>query len=145
VPYERFTIRSPADVTTFVLLLVVGTALAQSARSPEFVVDHVKDQLTSLLGLAESRFEFGSLLSHPPRLAADGSVMAGHGRWDVEQSGLPEEVELRVSGNGHYYGRFLLKPRPGFSAPLQACLVAVSLADQAGRAFSADEAARSTR
>src|SRR5262249_59380634 len=29
LPYERFTIRSSADVTTFVLLLVVGVAVSQ--------------------------------------------------------------------------------------------------------------------
>lgn len=75
MPYERFTIRSAADVTTFVLLPVVGvavsqlaayarrlkviaitdagylaqiqetTALAQSARSPHDVAEHVREQL----------------------------------------------------------------------------------------------------
>ena len=31
VPYERFTIRSAADVTTFILLLIVGAAVSQLA------------------------------------------------------------------------------------------------------------------
>jgi K+-sensing histidine kinase KdpD len=83
VPYERFTIRSSADVTTFVLLLVVGVAvsqlaayarrlkvvaitdagylaqihqtasLTQTAKSPEDVVDHVREQLIGLLDLQE--------------------------------------------------------------------------------------------
>jgi Domain of unknown function (DUF4118) len=171
LPYYWFTIRSSADVTTAVLLLLTGlavpqlaararrlkvlaitdagylaqihqtTVLAQSAGSPEVVVDHVKGQLAGLLELKEARFEFGSLLSHPPRLEADGTVMSRHGRWDVEQSGLPEEVGLRVSGNG----RFMLKPRPGSRPSLQARLVAVSLADQVARAFSAGAAARSAR
>ena len=175
LPYYRFTIRSSADVMTAVLLLLTGlavsqlavrarrlkvlaitdagylaqihetTALVQSARSPQVVVDHVSEQLAGLLGLEGSRFEFGSLLSHPPRLEADGTVMAGHGRWDVERAGLPEEVELRVYGNGQYYGRFMMKRTPGSKPSLQARLVAVSLADQVGRAFSADEVARSAR
>jgi K+-sensing histidine kinase KdpD len=175
VPYERFTIRSASDVTTFVLLLVVGmavsqlaayarrlkvvaitdagylaqlqetAALAQSARSPQLVAEHVREQLTGLLRLDRACFEFGSLRSHPPRLDKDGTVMAGHGRWDVEQAGLPEEVELRVSANGQYYGRFLLRPRPGSRPSRQARLVAVSPADQVGRAFSAGAAARSVR
>ena len=175
LPYYRFTIRSSADVTTAVLLLLTGlavsqlavrarrlkvlaitdagylaqihetTVLAQSARSRQVVADHVKDQLAGLLGLEESRFEFGSLLSHPPRLAADGTVTSGHGRWGVGQAGLPEELELQVSGNGQYYGRFMLKPGRGSKPSLQARFVAVSLADQVGRAFSADEAARSVR
>ena len=167
VPYERFTIRSAADVTTFVLLLVVGVAVSQlaayarrlkviaitdagylaqiqetaaltrSARSPDEVAEHVREQLVGLLGLERARFEFGSLLSHPPRLQADGIVTAESGRWDVELRGLPQEVELRVSSGGQYYGRFLLTPQPGSRPSLQARLVAVSLADLVGRAFSA--------
>jgi hypothetical protein len=115
------------------------TALAQSARSPDAVVDHVRDQLIGLLGLEGSRFEYGSLLGHPPRLEPDGTIaMVGHSRWDVEQRGLPgEEIELRTFGNGQYYGRFMLKPKPGAKPSLQARLVAVTLADQAGRALAA--------
>jgi hypothetical protein len=167
LPYDRFTIRSSADVTTAVLLLLVGLAvsqlaararrlkviaitdagylaqihetasLTQSARSPDAVVDHVKEQLIGLLGLEGSRFEYGSLLGHPPRLEPDGTVIAGRSRWDVEQSGLPvEEIELRTFGNGQYFGRFMLKARPGSKPSLQARLVAVTLADQAGRALT---------
>jgi hypothetical protein len=99
---------------------------------------------TGLLGLAECRFEFGSLLSHPPRLLADGTVADGHDRWDVERAGLPAEVELRVAGNGRYYGRFMTKPGPDAKPSLQPRLVAVNLADQAARAFAAHEPARST-
>ena len=86
-----------------------------------------------------------SLLSHPPCLEAGRTVMAGHGRWDVEQAGLPEEAELRVTGGGQYCGPLMMKPGPGSGPWLRAGLVAVSLADQVGRAFSADEAARSVR
>ena len=174
LPYYRFTIRSSGDVTTAVLLLVTGlavsqlaararrlqvvaitdegylaqlhdtAALAQSARSPDVVVDHVREQLTGLLDLEGSRFEYGALLGHPPRLEPDGTItMAGHARWDVEQRGLPgEEIELRTFGNGQYYGRFMLKPKPGSKPTLQARLVAVTLADQAGRALAASQAAR---
>jgi hypothetical protein len=109
------------------------------------VAEHVRQQLTALLDLQECRFEFGSLLSHPPRLEADGTVMAGDSRWDVESGGLPAEVELRVVGDGQYYGRYLLTPRPGSKPSLQARLVAAALADQVGRAYSAGQAARSTR
>jgi hypothetical protein len=173
VPYYRFTIRSTADITTAVLLLVVGVAvsqlaararrlqviaitdagylaqihqtasLTQTARSPDAVADHVREQLIGLLDLEGCRFEYGSLLGHPPRLEPDGTVIAGHGKWDVEESGLPgEEIELRTFGNGQYYGRFMMKPKPGSKPSLQARLVAVTLADQAGRAFSATAATR---
>jgi hypothetical protein len=99
LPYYRFTIHSSADVTTAVLLLVTGiavsqlaarvrqlkavaitdegylaqihetAALAESATLPDVVVDHVNGELTRLLDLEGSRFEYGSLLGHPPRRA----------------------------------------------------------------------------
>jgi hypothetical protein len=175
LPYYRFTIRTSPDVTTAVLLLVTGlavsqlavrarqlkvtaitderylaqihqaAALAQTARSPRAVAEHVREQLAGLLHLEECRFEFGSLLSHPPRLEADGTVMAGDSRWDVESAGLPAEVELRVCGSGQYYGRYLLTPGPQSKPSLQARLVAAALADQVGRAYSSEQAARSAR
>jgi len=168
LPYERFTIRSSADVTTFVLLLVVGVivsqlaayarrlkvvaitdagylaqihetaSLTQTAQSPEDVVDHVREQLTGVLDLQACRFEYGALLGHPPRLEPDGTVMVGLVHWDVENAGLPGgEIELRVFGNGQYYGRFMMTPKPGSRPPLQARLVAVTLAEQAGRTLAA--------
>jgi hypothetical protein len=132
VPYDRFTIRSSGDVTTFALLLVVGVAVsqlaaharrlkviaitdagylaqlhetasvAQAARSPDDVVAYVREQLITLLDLAACRFEHGSLLGHPPRLEPDGTILDGHVRRDVEQSGMPgEDVELRHHRPGH--------------------------------------------
>jgi hypothetical protein len=167
LPYYRFTIAGTDDIRTAVLLLVVGVAVSQlaararrlkviaitdarylaeihetaelthSAKSPDVVVDHVRRQLVGLLDLAGCRFEYGTLLGHPPRLETDGSVMVGHHRQDVDESGLPtEEIELRTFGNGQYYGRFMLRPKPESRPSLQARLVAVTLADQAGRAFS---------
>jgi hypothetical protein len=166
VPYYRFTIRGSADITTAVLLLVTGLAVSQlaararhlkvvtitdagyltrihdaaamsaAARSPDAIVDYIRDQLVDLLGLETARFEYGSLLGHPPRLEQDGSVIAGRIPWDVDAGGLPrEEIELRTFGNGRYYGRFMLRARPDSRPSLQARLVAVTLADQAGRAL----------
>src|SRR5580658_9392957 len=174
VPYYRFTIRRSADVTTVILLLLTGIAvsqlaararrlkvvtitdtdylaqihqtasLAKSALAPDVVVDLVKKQLVDLLGLQGARFEYGTLLGHPPRLEPDGTVTVGSSSWDVELSGLPaDEIELRTYGNGQYYGRFMLKARPGSRPSLQARLVAVTLADQAGRAFGASRTAQS--
>ena len=176
LPYQRFTIRSSADVTTFVLLLVVGVivsqlaayarrlkvvaitdagylaqihetaSLTQTAQSPEDVVDHVREQLTGVLDLQACRFEYGALLGHPPRLEPDGTVMVGLVHWDVENAGLPGgEIELRVFGNGQYYGRFMMTPKPGSRPPLQARLVAVTLAEQAGRALATGTMASSSR
>jgi hypothetical protein len=174
LPYYRFTIRSSAEVTTAVLLLLTGLAvsqlaararrlkviavtdagylaqihetasLAKSATVSDAVVNHVREQLTGLLDLEGARFGYGALLGHPPRLEPDGTVTVGRSRWDIELAGLPaEEIELRTFGNGQYYGRFMLKARPGSKPSLQARLVAVTLADQAGRAFGATQTARS--
>jgi hypothetical protein len=109
-------------------------------------VDHVKEQLTGLLDLEGARFEYGSRLGHPPRLEPDGTVIAGHAQCDVEQQGLArEEIEVRAFGNGQYYGRFMLRAKPDSKPSLQARLVAVTLADQAGRALAAGETTRSPR
>ncbi|WP_406313314.1 DUF4118 domain-containing protein [Streptosporangium sp. NBC_01639] len=172
-PYQRFTITRPADVQTALLLLIVGLAvsqlaararrlkvvtitdadylarihdtaeLAQGARAPETVVDHVTAQLTEVLHLRGCRFEYGTLIGHPPRLEQDGSVSWGHRRWDVDHLGLPDtEVELRTFGNGRFYSRFMLEPTPDRIPPLQARLVAVTLADQAGRRWTSRQATR---
>ncbi|GAA0359825.1 hypothetical protein GCM10009530_06400 [Microbispora corallina] len=118
-------------------------ALTQSARSADTVVDHVCEQLGDLLGLRGCRFEYGALLGRPARLEQDGSLVVGHRRWDVDRRGLPdEEIELRTFGNGHFYGRFMLRPVPGTIPPPQARLVAVILADQAGRALDTAATAR---
>ncbi|MFE2732628.1 DUF4118 domain-containing protein [Streptomyces sp. NPDC059349] len=165
-PYQTFDINASDDIETAVLLLIVGlivsqlaararslevitvtdagylariheTAdLAHSANSSDTVVDHVRHQLTELLGLRACRFEYGTLMGQPPRLQPDGSVAVGRKRWDVDSRGWPEgETELRTYGNGHYLGRFMLTPGPGPVPPLQARLVAVTLADQTGAAL----------
>ena len=157
-PYETFDITASADIETAVLLLVVGVivsqlaararrlevvtvtdagyltrihttaALARSANSADIVVDHVRRELTDLLGLSACRFEYGTLIGRPPRLQKDGSV-TGTTAWSQG------EIELRAYGNGHYLGRFMLTPGPGPQPPLQARLVAVTLADQTGAAL----------
>ncbi|MFJ3975517.1 hypothetical protein [Streptomyces sp. NPDC090021] len=163
---QRFTITDPDDIQTAVLLLVVGllvaqlavrvrrlevvtvtdaehlsrlhatARLAQGAGSPEAVVDHVRGELTELLGLRGCRFEYGTLIGRPPRLEPDGSVSVGRRAWDLERSGWPEgEIELRASGNGHYYGRFMLTPNPGSAPSAQARRVAATLADLTGSAL----------
>ncbi|MFI6662103.1 hypothetical protein ACIBL8_42080 [Streptomyces sp. NPDC050523] len=66
-------------------------------------------------------------------------MTVGRRSWNVEAAGRHEgEIELRTYGNGHYLGRFILTPGPGPGPvpPLQARLVAVSPADQAGAALA---------
>ena len=166
VPYERLTISRSSDVVTFVLLLIVGLAvsqlaarartlkmititdsaylarihdtatLAQTATSAA-VVDHVRGQLTELLDLEDCRFEYGKLLGSPARLEPDGTILTRHGRWDADQFGLPAgEIELRTFAGGQYLGRYMLTPKSGSRPSLQARLVAVTLAETAGRALA---------
>jgi hypothetical protein len=112
--------------------------LSRSPGSALTVVDHVRDELVDLLGLTECRFEYGSLLGRPPRLERDGSIVLDGRVWDTEQLGWPAEpVELRLTGNGRYLGRYLLEPVPGSRSSRQARLVAVTLAEQAGAALDA--------
>ncbi|MGW2819245.1 hypothetical protein [Streptomyces sp. NPDC001415] len=62
-------------------------------------------------------------------------MTTAHGRWSVERRGWPPtETELRVFGNGHYFGRYMLRPGRADVVPLQTRLVAVPLADQVGAA-----------
>ncbi|MFD9818923.1 DUF4118 domain-containing protein [Streptomyces violascens] len=157
-PYEHFTISSSDDITTAALLLAARARhlkvvtvtdaghlalihetaqLAQRATSADAVVEHVRRELTGLLHLDGCRFEYGSLLGHPPQLGQDGEVTTAHGRWDVERRGWPQaEIELRTVGNGHYYGRFMLRPGSGVVVPLQARLVAGTIAGQVGAALA---------
>jgi hypothetical protein len=104
-------------------------------------VERVREQLIGVLGLSDCRFEYGVLLGHPPRLEQDGTVMTPNGHWPVDVSGLPaEEVELRTFGNGQYFGRFMMTPKADAKPSLQARLVAVTLADTAGRALGSSPA-----
>ena len=168
MPYDRFTINGQANLTTFVLLLLVGLAvsqlasrarqlrvlavtdahhldrihataeLARSAADPDAVVNEVRGQLADLLGLQECRFEYGALIGHPLRLEQDGVVRGGYGPLVAERHGLPgEEIELRATAHGQYYGRFMMTPRPGARPARQARLAAVTLADLAGQSLAA--------
>ncbi|MFF2523298.1 hypothetical protein [Streptomyces liangshanensis] len=113
-------------------------ALSQAAGAPDAVVEQVGRRLAETLGLRDWRFEYGSLLGHPARLTQDGEVIVDRRPWDVERRGWPEgEIELRAGANGHYRGRFLVRPTPGTVPSRQARLVAVTLADQAGAVLDA--------
>ncbi|MFE2145376.1 DUF4118 domain-containing protein [Streptomyces sp. NPDC059456] len=112
---------------------------ARFSTSPDDVAAHVRRQLVELLGLRACRFERGSLLGHPARLEQDGSVTVPDWVWDLDRQGWPEgEIELRATSGGHYEGRFMMTPVPGAPVPpLEARLVAVTLAAQAAVALEA--------
>ncbi|GAA3775627.1 hypothetical protein [Streptomyces chiangmaiensis] len=108
------------------------------------MVDHVRGELTELLGLRACRFDYGTLLGQPPRLRQDRRLSVDARRWDLTADGRPEgEIELRAYGDGHCRWRFMLTPGAGPVPPLQARLVAVTPADQTGPAL--DTAGRRAR
>lgn len=79
------------------------------------MVDHVRDQLVSLLDLQDCRFEYGKLMGSPARLESDGTIVTRHGRWDADQFGLPAG-EIETFAGGQYFGRFMLTPKPRLAA-----------------------------
>lgn len=122
-------------------------SLAQTGRPAGNVADHVRAQLVVLLDLAGCRFEYGSLLGHPPRLERDGTVLAGHQRYDAGRSG---DALRRGRAGDARQRRPVLRPvhahaEAGSRPSLQARLVAITLGDQAGRAFSGEALSRSVR
>jgi hypothetical protein len=114
------------------------TQLVQSGAAPNDVVNQVRAQLIDLLHLQDCRFQQGVLLGRPPQLRRDGGIGRSPGPAPWAGDTLPDaEIELRVASGGRYYGRFMLRPTPGVAVPLQARIVAVTLADQVGAAFDA--------
>lgn len=172
-PYQSFTIAGRDDVETAVLLVAVGVIVGElaiwghrqqarysrsrgyldgirealesvAADAPaEVLVERVRAQLHSILGLAACRFEPGPALeggggAHPV-LRPDGEVAVDGAVCDIRHFGLPvsHDIELPVGRGGHEVGRFWLTARPESRPALEGRLVAVALADRAGAAISA--------
>jgi K+-sensing histidine kinase KdpD len=164
-PYQAFTINDRDDIETTLLLLAVGAGVTeialwgrrQQARadrearylagiraaveavaspgSADNVIDVVKDQLTQLLGLRDSQFQYGTAgLGRPARLRHDGRVEWKGRVWDVDRDGLPTDtdIELLVESSGRLAGRFLLAAAPNSRPTVAQRLVAVTLADKVG-------------
>ncbi len=118
-PYLSLRIAGSADVTTTVLLLVVGLAVGElaarglrarswaqagSARlkrihglaerisageAPDFIVIAVADQLRDLLTLRDCSFSFDRPTDTGARIEPDGSVTMAGRLWPAQQLGLP--------------------------------------------------------
>lgn len=103
------------------------------ASTPGVAIDAVCHQLTQLLGLRRCRFDYGHGVvgGRHPRLRSDGRVEVAGGICDVEHFGLPTEqdVELLLTGEGGYRGRFVLTAGPDARPSLAQRLTAVALAD----------------
>jgi len=175
VPYNSFDIRHRDDIETTVLLVVIGAAVTeiaiwgrrQQARasrhrgyldgvittsqavaaggSIDELIDHVRAELTAVLGIDGAKFTTGGKRAAAAVLNADGTVTRAGRVLKVERDGLPTntEIELAVQHAGEVRGRFLLTAAARIARPdLEQRLVAVALADQVGAALSSREALR---
>ncbi|MFB6724206.1 DUF4118 domain-containing protein [Kribbella sp. NPDC056345] len=169
VPYNRFTIDSRDDVETTILLVVIGVAVSevaiwgrrQQARasrhrgyldgvittsqavatggSTQELIDHVRAELTVVLGIDGVKFVAGNNRTSAPQLNRDGTVTRGGHVLKVERDGLPTnaEIELPVQHAGRVRGRFLLTAATHIARPdLEQRQVAVALADQVATALT---------
>ncbi|MFB7345241.1 DUF4118 domain-containing protein [Streptomyces hydrogenans] len=110
---------------------------AADGRTPQELIDRVRQDLEDVLELRECRFTTAEEPGDeepagppPPRLQADGSVRVEGWIWDLDRQGWPDgETELPATTGGRVRGRFLLTPVPGaVPPPLEARLVAADLA-----------------
>jgi K+-sensing histidine kinase KdpD len=172
VPYNTFTIDSRDDVETTILLVLIGVVVSEiaiwgrrqqarasrhrgyldgvittsqavaSGGSADDLIDHVRAELTAVLGIDGAKFVAGDKQTSAPQLNADGTVTRGGQVLKVERDGLPtnSEIELSVHHAGATRGRFLLTAAARIARPdLEQRLVAVALADQVGAALSTQE------
>jgi K+-sensing histidine kinase KdpD len=166
-PYQSFRITSRNDLTTEVLLLVVGLIVGELAvrsrrhreaadeghdelarihnlaeqiaggEEPDFVVMSVAAELRDLLRLRDCRYAARPPAHKGAWIDTDGSLHLGAERWDPSM-GLPtKQVELAVRGGGRTLGTFLLTPTPAEPVSPDRLLVAVALSDQLGTLLTA--------
>jgi K+-sensing histidine kinase KdpD len=121
---------------------VLGTSniIALREASPEALIEHVAQQIVTVLGIDECRFVPG----HGPgpqdtSLDHEGTVTRRGYRVDVERNGLPtdERISLVVRQGGVVHGHFVLTAATRVVRPSVVQLkVAVLLADQVGAALT---------
>jgi hypothetical protein len=167
-PYGSLEMSHPQDIETTALLLVGGLIVGQlSARNrrnralvvqqsddfarvqaiadlmaagaePEEVVVAVAQELQSLLGLRDCRFETSRLDRPGPTIDRNGNVSWGRIWWGVDTLGLPgKEITIDVEHNQRRLGRYVLVAEPGTKVRRDQLLTAVTLAEQAGAALGA--------
>jgi K+-sensing histidine kinase KdpD len=121
---------------------VLGTSniIALREASPEALIEHVAQQIVTVLGIDDCQFIAG----HGPgpqdaSLDHDGNVTRRGYRVDVERDGLPtdDRISLVVRAGGVVHGQFVLTAATRVVRPSVVQLkVAVLLADQVGAALT---------
>lgn len=127
-------------------LQAAAETVAGGGASPSELIDRVCPQMTTVLGVSECRFDYGSGLGHP-RFEPDGRVTRQHEILDVESAGLPtdRETELLVQSGGTFMGRFLFTADLGTRPSRSQRLVAIALANLVGAALTSYRAGGSPR
>jgi len=93
-----------------------------------------RPELTALFDLDACRFEAGLPDGSRPQLERTGAV-SGQREWHFAGGDLAlpaAGVDLPVLGHGRPVGRFVLVPRAGVGASLEARVVGVAIADLVG-------------
>lgn len=113
------------------------TDLVASGKSVDEIVAIVSIELTDLLMLRHCHYEKVPSDETTARIERTGEVSYGRLKWRAEVQGLPgPTVELPVSAQGRFGGRFVLVPQPGVPISFDRRIVAVALADQVGAALA---------
>ena len=159
-PYRSLSVDNREDVTTVVLLLVVGLIVGELAnlhsrrarrrarpaagahwleqvaglvaggRPVDEVWPAVQKGLIDELGLASCRFEPAPYDGQLPAVQRSGRL-EGPLTWAREGFELPAGgAQLAVEHGGHLFGRVVLEPTPGRGVSLDERRVAVALTDQ---------------
>ena len=159
-PYRTLSVDNREDLTTVVLLLVVGlivgelanlhsnrrddaqiraagahwleqvAGLVASGRPVEEVWSTVQQGLIDELGLATCRFEPAPYVGQLPAVQRSGRL-EGPLTWAREGFELPPGgAQLHVQHRSHLFGRVVLQPTAGRGVSLEERRVAVALTDQ---------------
>ena len=113
------------------------TDLVASGQPVDEVIAIVAIELTDLLMLRHCHYEKEPAAAPSARIERTGEVSFGRLKWRADTLGLPGPVvELPVSAQGRFGGRFVLVPQPGVAISYDRRIVAVALADQVGAALA---------
>jgi K+-sensing histidine kinase KdpD len=111
--------------------------LVASGHSVDEIIAIVCVELTDLLHLEHCRYLKLEGDGFDAVLERNGAVTIAGLEWRADIQGLPgPEVELPVSAQGRFGGRFVLVPTPGVPVSFDRRVVAVALADQVGASLA---------
>lgn len=119
-------------------VLATAETVTHDGKSSQDLIDHVAEQITTVLGVEQTRFVTGPVVdSRTPVLDHQGHVTRRGRVVDVDRDGLPsdDEIALVLTRPGVSPGHFLITAAGSIARPtVEQRKVAVLLADQVGPA-----------